>query len=322
MEQRPHHSNLKDAVFLYPYKIDFYSFCYRVEDAENSTDSYTDKILMLLEPMFVLYLKIFDVITLVDCETQEIVDILQVGFSAFVVELAAPVIRYAVSGNQESGFVIEREGEKPYQADNVYELLYGFEKDLTLELELQRKDLFFVHGAALALNDRAILISAPSGSGKSTTTWALLHHGFDYLSDELAPIQLESLNVEPFPHALNQKKHPPKPYDLPEQTFKTDRTMHVPVEALPCKVVYEPTPLVAMFYVQYNPAAMEPSITSVSVGQGCMNLFANGLNQLQHENKGLATATDIAGRIPSFKVETTSNLEKSALMLKKFVLKL
>jgi len=273
--------------------------------------------------MLNLNLKLFKVSVQVACSSKEIVNIVTAGFSAFILdpqerEPCQPTIRYMISGDTENGFMIEREGADPFKAKNTYWLLYGFEKDLTIELELQRKDLFFVHGAALTLNGKAILISAPSGSGKSTTTWALLHHGFDYMSDELAPIELKSLNVEPFPHALNQKKHPPAPYTLPEATYKTDRTMHVPVEALPCKVVPTPTPLVAMFYVQYNPEVDEPSVTAVSVAQGCMNLFANGLNQLQHENKGLATATDIAARVPAFKVETTSDLEKSALMLKEF----
>lgn len=277
---------------------------------------------MLLSEMFTLHFRIFNVVTAVECEVQETIDILMAGFSAFAVESTPHILRYTIYGNEAEGFSIEREGSKRFKADNRYELLYGFEKDLTIELELQRKDLFFVHGAALALDGKAVLISAPSGSGKSTTTWGLLHHGFGYLSDELAPIQLDSLNIESFPHALNQKKHPPEPYTLPEQTFKTDRTMHVPVEALPCEVVYTPTPLVAMLFVQYNPDAKAPSVTAVSVSQGCMNLFANGLNQLQHENKGLATATNIAERVPAFTVETTSNLEQSALMLKKLVLSL
>jgi len=282
--------------------------------------------------MLNLHLKLFNVSVQVACSSKEIVNILTAGFSAFIIApqehvegghaLCQPTIRYTISGDSDNGFVIEREGAEPFEAENSYWLLYGFEKDLTIELELQRKDLFFVHGAALTLNGKAILISAPSGSGKSTTTWALLHHGFDYMSDELAPIQLASLNIEPFPHALNQKKHPPAPYTLPESTYKTDRTMHVPVEALPCKVVSTPTPLVAMFYVKYNPEADEPSVIPVSISEGCMNLFANGLNQLQHENKGLATATDIAQRVPAFKVETTSNLEQSALMLKDFVTQL
>jgi len=269
--------------------------------------------------MLTLHLKIFDVITVVECETQEAVNVLMAGFSAFIVQPTASVLHYTIQGNEKEGFIIEREGGPPFNADNHYELLYGFEKNLIIELELQRKDLFFVHGAALVRDGKAILISAPSGSGKSTTTWALLHHGFDYLSDELAPIELDGLNIQPFPHALNQKKHPPEPYTLPEQTFRTDRTMHVPVEALPCKVFDKPAPLVAMFFVQYNSEAAQPSIRPVSVSQGCMNLYANGLNQLQHENMGLATATDVASRVPAYKVETTSNLEKSALMLRGFV---
>ena len=177
--------------------------------------------------MIKLYLKVFDVITLVECESEHIVSILRAGFSAFLVEQCDYTLKYSITTGKEQGFIIQRYGlDHEMGAENTYALLYNFEKDLTIELELCRKDLFFVHGAALELGGKAILISAPSGSGKSTTTWAWLHHGFNYLSDELAPIALDTLNIQPFPHALNQKKHPPEPYILPEATFKTDRTMH------------------------------------------------------------------------------------------------
>ena len=268
--------------------------------------------------MFSLHLIIFNIPIHVECSTEDIVAMIQAGFSAFMVEPVTPVLHYRLSGDIDTGFIVNREGAESMKADSRYELLYVFEKDMTVELELQRKDLFFVHGAAITLDNKAILISAPSGSGKSTTTWALLHHGFDYMSDELAPIELESLNVQPFPHALNQKKPPPAPYLLPENVLETECTLHIPVEALPCKVRQEPAPLVAMFYVKYNPDAVEPSISPLSISEGCMNLFANGLNQLQHKNKGLAAATDIAQRVPAFKVET-AGLEQSAKMLREFV---
>ncbi|PCH60866.1 MAG: hypothetical protein COC05_02890 [Gammaproteobacteria bacterium] len=268
--------------------------------------------------MFSLHLIIFNVPIHVECSTEDIADIIRAGFSAFMVEPATPVLHYTLSGDIDVGFIVNRDGVEPMKVDSRYELLYVFEKDMTVELELQRKDLFFIHGAAITLDNKAIMISAPSGSGKSTTTWALLHHGFDYMSDELAPIELESLNVLPFPHALNQKRPPPAPYLLPENVMQTEYTLHIPVEALPCNIVQKPTPLVAMFYVKYNPDAVEPSITPLSISEGCMYLFANGLNQLQHENKGLATATDIAQRVPAFRVET-AGLQASALMLRDFV---
>ena len=50
-----------------------------------------------------------------------------------------------------------------------------------------------------------------TGAGKSTTAWGLLHHGFSYLSDELAPIDLETLEVLPYRHALCLKRRPPSP---------------------------------------------------------------------------------------------------------------
>ena len=47
-----------------------------------------------------------------------------------------------------------------------------------------------------------MLLAGASGNGKSTTAWALLHRGFQYLSDELAPLDLSAMTVHAFPHAL------------------------------------------------------------------------------------------------------------------------
>jgi hypothetical protein len=47
------------------------------------------------------------------------------------------------------------------------ELLYIVEKDLTIELQKLRRDLYFLHAAALAIAQNAFLLVAPSGGGKS-----------------------------------------------------------------------------------------------------------------------------------------------------------
>lgn len=264
-----------------------------------------------------IYLSIFDVGILVECASPAVTELVRTGFSAFEVGPCDPILRYRLEGRDTNGFQVQRDSEPAVALATRYECLYHFEKDLTIQLELVRKDLFFIHGAVVTLDDRACLISAPSGSGKSTISWALLHHGFGYMSDELAPIELSSLRVQPYPHAVCHKRHPPAPYSLPQQTLVTECTLHVPVEALPSEVVGRALPLSAMLFVRYNPKADSPSITPISTAEGCMHLFANGLNQLQHENKGLAAAADIAKRVPAYKVET-AELGQSALLLREF----
>jgi hypothetical protein len=138
------------------------------------------------------------------------------------------------------------------------EFLFLFEKDMTIELQKHRSDLYFIHSAALEFAGKAFLLVAPSRGGKSTTTWGLLHHGLRYLSDELAPIRLETMEVYPYPHAICLKQKQPQPYLLSDRTLYTSRTMHVPTELLPGEIGERPTPLIAIFFLQLGHQSFAP----------------------------------------------------------------
>jgi ABC-type cobalamin/Fe3+-siderophores transport system ATPase subunit len=78
----------------------------------------------------------------------------------------------------------------------------------------------------LAFGHETVMLVGESGSGKSTTTWALLHHGCRYFSDELGPVDLQTGTVYPYPHALCLKDVPLKPYPLPRNTLYTARAVY------------------------------------------------------------------------------------------------
>ena len=120
-----------------------------------------------------------------------------------------PDLQYEVRWRRNSSqFCLTRQGHQLITASDEGELLFILEKELTIELQKIRHELYFLHAAALNLADKAFLIAAASGTGKSTTAWALLHHGFDYLSDELAPVDLDSLRLERI-HMRHVKKSTP-----------------------------------------------------------------------------------------------------------------
>ena len=203
-----------------------------------------------------------------------------------------------------SAFFLKRRRETLLTAADASEFLFLFEEDLTLELQRLRCDLYFVHAAALEGAGKAYVLIAPAGSGKSMATWALLHHGFGYLSDELGPVDLKTLEVHPYPHALCLKDEPPAAYSLPARVLRTARTLHIAPGNLPSRVSAGPLPLAAIFFLQYSPEAHGPTVQPLSKAEAGARLFANALNPLAHRGDGLDGAIKIATASACFKLTT------------------
>lgn len=65
------------------------------------------------------------------------------------------------------------------------------------------KDFFLIHAGSLNTpGGKSIFISAPCGFGKTTLTRELIAQGFKLLSDELAPVSLETGLIYPYPRGM------------------------------------------------------------------------------------------------------------------------
>ena len=220
---------------------------------------------------------------------------------------------YEISGSLPDAR-IHRGGHVVGSAEDEYDLLYGFEKDLTIELQHHRSNLLFVHAAALCRDGRVVLITAPSGTGKSTTAWGLLHQGFDYLSDELAPIDLETMTVHPYPHALCLKTEPPPPYPLPPDVLTTAWTKHVDPESLPGAIVTKPMPVTTVILLSREPGCPEPRIQPVTPAAAAAQIYSNSLNLLAHDNQGLDAVVRVARHSRCYQL-TAGDLESTCRLI-------
>jgi len=237
--------------------------------------------------------------------------LLSKGYSAFIAEADASAdLEYVVLQQKAPGFDLLFKGQPAEHAVDEYELLYLFEKHMTMEVQKLRQDLLFLHAAALEQNGRAALLVAPSGGGKSTTAWALINNGFRYLSDELAPIALATLQVHPYPHALCLKWEPPAPFCLPAETLRTSYTLHVPVESLRGGVCREETPLAAIFFLRYDAENGTPQAKPISRAEAAARIYSNALNLLAHPRYGLDAALEVAEHSRCFEI-VTGDLRKT-----------
>ncbi len=206
--------------------------------------------------------------------------------------------------DSQGAFRLIRDGCAPIEAGDYDDLLFVLEKDVVVELQRRRDELYFLHSAVLERHGRAFLFAADSGGGKSTTTWGLLHHGFRYLSDELAPIAVEAMTVWPYTRALCLKQRPPAPYALPDDAIDLGRTLHVPAVDLPSAPIADPLPIGGAFFVHYRAELNTPELRRMAPSEAGARLYAAALNALAHPNRGLDAALGIAERVPCFQVGT------------------
>ena len=248
-------------------------------------------------------LRVFGCCIGIRCQDECSFELLRECYSAFLHEPCSDStleISYDVSlSNNADGWVLRCE-EGLTHCRNTSDLLYDFEKELTLRLQILRADLFFVHAAALSIDDRCVLISGASGSGKSTLAWSLCHKGFNYLSDELAPVHPTYMHVEPYPHALCMKTEPISGPSLPKSTIYTSATMHVPAYELPNHAHDRACPIGILVFIDSSRNGCKMEMDAISSAEAAARLYSNGLNQLAHTGSGLPVATSIARDVPSY----------------------
>ena len=233
-------------------------------------------------------------------------------YSAFVAREANPPdvsLDYEIDADPAAATWCIADDEHETSGEGLASLLYSLEKSLTIELQHLRPDLYFLHAAVLERNDRCVLIIGASGSGKSTLCWELCNIGFGYMSDELAPVELESFMVHAYPRAICIKKTFDRMTSLPAQTIDAGATLHIPAQALPAQTVHAPKRLDAILFLDDPSADNAGAAERIGKAQAAARIYANSLNALAHAKDGLTGAARIAAENEAWMVSRAAPQE-------------
>jgi hypothetical protein len=236
------------------------------------------------------------------CRLPSVRDVLVVNFGQMLEPAAgrpAQLRYHVISGPARSLSLVTEAGPR-YEAENVSDLVYLLEKEIIVEVQMRRADLLFLHAAAIECRGRAWLIAGESGAGKSTTTWALLQHDCGYLSDELSPIDLDALQVSPYPHALCLKQAPPASYPLARGAMRLETTIHVPARLLLGAREPRATVLAGLFVLEAVPHHVVPGARRLTSAEAAARVYPMVLNALAHANHGVDAVLRVVGNLPCF----------------------
>jgi hypothetical protein len=174
-------------------------------------------------------------------------------------DIAPPLEEIWIDHAREGYWTIGR-GERVILSTDDSGLLRGAVYQACLEAIHDSPDWrALIHGAAVAIGDRAVGLPAPSGSGKTTLTGWLIAHGFDYLADDLLAILGDGrvapwpmpLSVKPGSLAVLQGAHPRLDH---APTIRTKGMIARLLEAPQASWDRTPAELGALVFPRYDPA--------------------------------------------------------------------
>ncbi len=172
-----------------------------------------------------------------------------------------------------------------------------------------RKNLLWLHAGAAERGGKALLLPGGAGYGKSTMVTELIGKGWRYLSDEIAPLGMESDVVIAYPVRPQRRRRVGR--ILP--TAEVDRLPREIIDIPDSLVVPGWTEVGAIVFPRYE-TGVEAFLGRISVGEAAMNLLRNSLNSRDLKDLAVRRAAELAGRIPAYELCFENGAEASALL--------
>jgi hypothetical protein len=227
------------------------------------------------------------------------------------------VSAYQVRADEEMRFSISRDGDTLVSNVKDEQALFHLMQDGLTQLNGASKTELIFHAAALAYQDKAVVLCGKTASGKSSLAAWLTALGLQYMSDEVISFPLEGETLSGFPRSIVLKSGSAFIWErwLKDESSKgflkfTDNSAWIEpsllngntpqAAAVPCLLIFPR-------YKPNSPFQTEPLTRAGSL----FRLLQNLVNARNFPDYGLATASRLARRVTAYTL-TYSDIETAS----------
>lgn len=238
------------------------------------------------------------------------------GISRYVHEtfehMMAPETRRAVASIRvdaiEGGYSLIDETREDYPGTPFEHFVPLIKDRVRLRFMRAHSNLLWMHAAAVAKNGRALILAAPSGQGKSSLSTLLTDVGWQLLSDDIAPVQLENDLVLPYPQRpqrrLNSVYVPVDDVGLLER-----EGVRIPLE----RVETRPCEIAGVVIVKFEYSS-DAAVSRLQAGSGALELLRNLTNFVDHKSAAVTRMAELARTVPIYSLTYGSRQNAVAIL--------
>ena len=196
-------------------------------------------------------------------------------------------------------------------ANTLDAFLRHLEHEIILQFILANPDLLWLHAGAIAQNGRAILLAGDWGRGKSTLTAALSANGFQFLTDDVCPLHLQSGAVLPFPMLPRVRIRTNQVLPRIEARELKKKTALLP----PAAIQRQKAAIDMILFPQYRPYE-QAALHRVPPAYATAVLLQQNLNFARHGNAAVAALSRLMSKTAVYDF-SFSNVDEAVALIKK-----
>jgi hypothetical protein len=252
---------------------------------------------------------------LVRTNVEEIADYVIQSHKAMIVPAGERVVGRIDVLRSERGYLYQGTERLDF-AGEPHLLFPLITREILRQFMRAHSDLLWVHAAVVALRGRAVLIVGPPTHGKSTLATRLVALGWEYLSDETAPVRLTTDEVLPYSRTPARRMNPGREVADHEST-ELDREVF---ELGAHQIHRSPATIGLIVYPRFV-YGFSAKLALVKPGEACVELLRNLMNLPKNRSKVVAKAASLCGSIDAYSL-IHGDGEEAAGLLHRLALKL
>jgi len=193
-------------------------------------------------------------------------------------------------------------------------ILNSVSKEIIHNLVVANPNYLWVHAGAVSCEGKGVLVFGSWGRGKSTIVTNLCKYGWGYLSDDIAPLDMNSCNVVPFRLTPFVRKRSEKEISLHDVGYLKKIEININENNM-CQ---QSIPICAVVFPNYRFSHSPLEIAHCPPAEAATELIQRCLNFKNHRATAVRFLCNLVNNLPVVRV-TFNNNSLSAERITKYI---